>query len=257
MRIFRYDQTLEGLLTAMFDAYSRRTFPDRLIGPNDILPMFAAETHSVVTSREKAGRVWTALEKKITKGGCDQLIHVWLSELEEAPELIARYMRKAFDAPHPVATDFTDPDVLRINKIARKVSSERLHVMQFVRFQQTADNIYFAPASPQYNVLPLTLAYFKDRFSFQQWMVYDLGRSYGYYYNMKETTEVTLDAADALSSGRLSDSILADNEKQIQNMWSDYIKALSIKERINPKLQRQHMPQRFWKYMPDKNWTNE
>ena len=28
MIIFVYDKTFEGLLTAVFDAYSRRTFPD-------------------------------------------------------------------------------------------------------------------------------------------------------------------------------------------------------------------------------------
>ena len=31
MIIFVYDKTFEGLLTAVFDAYSRRTFPDLLL----------------------------------------------------------------------------------------------------------------------------------------------------------------------------------------------------------------------------------
>ena len=31
MIIFVYDKTFEGLLTAVFDAYSRRTFPDLLV----------------------------------------------------------------------------------------------------------------------------------------------------------------------------------------------------------------------------------
>ena len=185
------------------------------------------------------------------------LMHVWLSELEGSDELIVRYMRKAFDSRGSIVGEFTDPDVLEMEKIARRVGRERLHVIQFVRFQKAADDIYFAPASPDYNVLPLTVTHFKDRFSFQQWLVYDLRRGYGYFYNMKEAVEITLDSESAVSGGRLDEALLAADEKQFQDMWRDYICALSIKERINTKLQRQHMPRRFWKYMPDKNWTNE
>ena len=31
MNIFLYDHTFEGLLTSVFEAYSRRTFPDTLL----------------------------------------------------------------------------------------------------------------------------------------------------------------------------------------------------------------------------------
>ena len=31
MTVFRYDKSWEGLLTAVFDAYARRQFPERLL----------------------------------------------------------------------------------------------------------------------------------------------------------------------------------------------------------------------------------
>jgi probable DNA metabolism protein len=257
MTSFVYDKSLEGLLTAVFDAYARRTFPDHLIGTADIQPMFTTDTHTVIADPDKAARVWNALEQKIGKGGCDMLMHVWLSELEGSDLLIMRYMRKAFDSQRSIATDFADPDVLEMSRIARKVGSERLHIVQFARFRKAADGIFVAPVSPLYNVLPLTLTYFKDRFSFQPWLVYDLKRSYGYYYNLKETAEVSLDNHAAIADGMLSDKLLAEGEKDFQELWGDYLQALTIKERINPKLQRQHMPRRFWKYMPDKNRKDE
>lgn len=40
MIVFRYDRTFEGLLTVVFDAYSRKSFPERLIGPGEPVPMF-------------------------------------------------------------------------------------------------------------------------------------------------------------------------------------------------------------------------
>ena len=55
-----------------------------------------------------------------------------------------------------------------------------------------------------------------------------------------------------LISGRLDDTMAAEDEKLFQTLWKNYFKSLTIKERINPKLQRQHMPQRFWKYLVEK-----
>jgi probable DNA metabolism protein len=253
MIVFRYDKTFEGLLTAIFDAYSRKSFPERLLGEDELLPLFAGEVYTVVSSPEKSVRVWNALEKKLTKGVCGMLMHVWLSELPASDELLFRYMRKAFDAPSSIATNFADDDVLQVKKIAQKVGREREHILQFVRFQKAADDIYFAPVSPIYNVLPLTMNYFTDRFADQQWLIYDLKRRYGYYYDLKTALEVTLENDEYLLSGKLDEAMMAEDEKLFQQMWKEYTRALTIQERLNPKLQRQHMPRRFWKYMPEKN----
>ncbi len=40
MIIFVYDKTFEGLLTTVFDAYSRRTFPDLLVTEGEPFPLF-------------------------------------------------------------------------------------------------------------------------------------------------------------------------------------------------------------------------
>jgi len=50
----------------------------------------------------------------------------------------------------------------------------------------------------------------------------------------------------------LSGDLLAEDEKQYQKLWKEYFKSITIRERLNPKLHRQHMPPRFWKYMPEK-----
>ena len=40
MTVFVYDKTFEGLLTAVFDAYSRRGFPDRGLAEGELFPCF-------------------------------------------------------------------------------------------------------------------------------------------------------------------------------------------------------------------------
>ena len=277
MTVFRYDKSFEGLLTAVFDAYARRMWPEALLSVGEPAPMFTDEEHTVVTDGEKAGRVWRALGKKLPKDVLNMLVMGWLSEEPDVDSMVARYMRRVFggnahggekEVPGggpEVWTDFRDPDILRIKQLAQKVSREREHLMQFTRFQKGADAgtpgddpanpsgqpTYFAPVSPRYNALPLAIPYFRDRFRDQRWLVYDITRHYGYYYDLHEVTEITLPDDSHLTSGQLDPSLLAENEELFAQMWRGYISSMAIKERLNAKLQRQHMPRRFWPLMTE------
>lgn len=246
MIIFVYDKTFEGLLTAVFDAYSRRTFPDLLVTEGEPFPLFYDEAIRIYTDDRKAERVWKGLEKKISKSSLSGLTVTWLSELPEVDLLLFRYIRKAIDAPATIEFNLGDPDILETAKIWKKVNNERLRVMQFFRFQKAADGTYFAAIAPIYNVLPLVLPYAQDRFADQQWLIYDLKREYGYYYDLNDTIEVRFEEKDShLLTGLLSEDIMDKDEKLFQSMWKEYFKSIAIKERLNLRLHRQHMPARF------------
>ena len=172
MILFIYDKTLDGLLTALFDAYNRKTFPDVLLSKGDTLPLFYDDIFTVITDEEKAGRVWRGLQKKISASALSAITWCWLSELPEVGMLLFRYIRKAIDSPVSIETNFGDPDVLALSKIWKRVDWERLRMLQFVRFQKAVDGTFFAAFEPQHNALPLTVGHFKDRFADQRWLIY-------------------------------------------------------------------------------------
>lgn len=252
MLIFRYDNTFEGFLSAVFDAYDRKTFPERLIGENEPEPLFTESIHTVITDKKKADRVWKGLQKKLSHIVCNMLMCTWLSEIPETEDLLLRYVRKVFDTPYSIAMNFTDNDVLEIKKIAQKVSKESHYINQFLRFQKTADGMFFGPVAPLYNALPLSIGHLKNRFADQQWLIYDLKRQYGYYYDLITVTEITFKEGNKIIDAKLSQNLLDENELFFQDLWKGYFKAVTIKERINPKLHRQNMPRRFWKYLTEK-----
>ncbi len=252
MIVFSYDKSFEGLLSVVFDAYNRKIFPDKLLGEGDLQPLFTESHFQVITSSEKSERVWAGLQKKLPRKICDMLICLWLSEEKGSDELLFRYIRKVFDSPERIFTDFADDDMLQVKKIAEKVAKERLYLIQFIRFQKTSDDTYVAFVSPKYNALPLTLGYLTDRFGGQKWLVYDLRRKYGYYYDLEKVIEITLTKDDDLSDGRLNKEMMAEDEQLFQELWKNYFKALTIKERLNPRLHTRNMPRRFWKYMTEK-----
>ena len=252
MIVFIYDKTFEGLLTTVFDAYSRKTFPGKLLVEGEVLPMFMEESHTVITNEDNAMRVWKALQNKLSKYACNMLTYVWLSEIEGSDELLFRYIRKVIDNTQSIEMNFGDEDVLLMQKIAKKTAHEAQYIKQFVRFQKAADDIYFAPIELRHNALPLAIDHFVDRFADQKWVIYDIKRRYGFYYDLKTAVEITLDNDEHLLSGKLDEALMAEDEKMFQELWKGYFKAMTIKERINPKLHRQNMPKRFWKLLIEK-----
>ena len=253
MVIFLYDKTFDGLLTAVYDAYFRKSFPDVLLAQGAPLPLFYDELVTIYTDDEKVDRVWKGLQKRISESALSCLAVCWLSELPEVDILLFKYIRKAFDSPKSIELNFGDTDILEVSKIWKKVNQEKHRVIEFVRFQKAEDGTFFAAMEPMYNVLPLVTSHFKDRFADQKWLLYDLKREYGYYYYLTEVSEVRFDNKDShLLSGILNDNLMAEDEKIFQRLWKEYFKAITIRERINPRLHRQHMPVRFWKYLTEK-----
>lgn len=254
MLVFVFDGTFEGLLTAVFDAYSRKSFPEALVREGAVLPMFCDGCHEVVTDAEKSDRVWRGLGRKLSAAALSAVATSFLCELPDYDIILFRYICRAVNSPVSIETDFSDSDVVEVTRMVRRVRYEAMRVKQFLRFQKAADGTYFALMEPLYNVLSMAVGHFVDRFSTMTFVIYDKRRSCGYYYDGHEVRYVTMpDTLPHIATGRLDESMMDADEKLFQDMWRTYFKAIAIKERINPRKQRQDMPVRFWKYLTEKN----
>jgi len=246
-----FDGTLEGLFTCVFDAFERKEMP-LLILREENQTLFA-EYYRVITDKQRADRVLNGLKKKISKSAVNMLFICWLTELKEVDMYIFNYICKAFTSPSSIELNFADNDVLELKKIFQKVRWEAEHLRQFLRFQKTSEQIYFAMVEPLYDVLLMTREFFQDRFADQQWIIYDIKRHFGLYYDLNKTEIVYFDDLKVnKSTGKISKELLSSDEFDFQKGWKEYLKSITIKERIKVKLQKQHMPVRFWKYLTEK-----
>ncbi len=250
MIVFVYDRSFDGLLTVVFEAWRRRKFPELLLGAGEAAPLLATELVEIQTDPVKAGRVWAGLEKKLSRLALRQLLYAWLTEENGAALEVVGYTRAVFSGV--AETNFAHPDILALRQTALKVSREKHHLIQFVRFQKTAEGVYFAAVNPIYNVLPLALDFFSDRFADQPWVIYDANRQYGFYYDLEKLEEIDFYKSFDPQSGRLREKDLAEGEVMLQKAWQAYYESVSIPERTNPRLQRQYMPRRFWGYLTEK-----
>jgi probable DNA metabolism protein len=256
MTVYVFDGTMDGLLTAVFDAYALKEQPEELLKSGDALPLFCDHTYQVTTDEEKAQRVWTGLEKKLEREALKLISVSWLSELPELSTPLFHYIYKVFQQGD-ISRNFADPDVLSVTNIARKVLHEQLRMKQFIRFQKAKDGTYLAVVSPDHNVLPIITDHFSDRFNDQPWLIYDAHRHYGFYYDghaapIRITFENEFAVPFSLENGKLNEDILSSDDQLLQNLWRTYFKAICIKERMNPRKQLKDMPRRYWKYMTEK-----
>ena len=109
-----------------------------------------------------------------------------------------------------------------------------------------SDDLYLARIEPQYDVLPLITRHFRNRYPQQQWAIFDMQRLYGI---LSDTNG--LYAINGLEADRIQTSY-AQNERSYQALWQDYFNSSNIPSRRNPRLHRQQMPQRYWKYLTEK-----
>jgi len=291
MIVYTFDRTLDGLLSAVFDAYFRRQQPEMLAGEGDALPLFCDEIYRVETTDEKARRVWQGLEKRLKSEALKLIAVSWMSEEKDLSTPLFRYIYKVFQDNQPNTKahqltlsnpskkssqsqpmsgsnvgggyNFADADVLHVTNTARRVMHEQLRMKQFVRFQKAKDGTYLGVVSPDHNVLPLVIDHFQDRFRDQPWLLYDAKRHYGYYFEpsseasvknapVRITFEDEASVPFSLENGRLADEFLSENDKLFQDLWRTYFKAICIRERLNPRKQLNDMPRRYWKYMTEK-----
>ena len=280
MTVYVFDGTMDGLLTAVFDAFALKERPATVLTEGDALPLFCERTYTVHTDEEKARRVWAGLEKQLSREAMKLISVSWLSELPELNGHLFRYICKVFTPPltpplkgagstngdsplkgagttNGIERNFADPDVLAVTNIARKVLHEQLRMKQFIRFQKAKDGTYLAVVSPDHNVLPLIIDHFQDRFNCQQWLIYDAKRHYGYHYDGNKVIRITFENEAALpfnlQNGKLDESVLSSDDQLLQDLWRTYFKAICIRERLNPRKQLNDMPRRYWKYMTEKN----
>ena len=256
MTVYTFDGTMDGLLTAVFDAFALHEQPDQLLKQGDALPLFCEHLYRVSTDEEKARRVWTGLEKRLPCEALKLISVSWLSEQPELPTPLFLYICKVF-RQGDISKNFADPDVLEVTNIARRVLHEQLRMKQFIRFQKAKDGTYLAVVSPDHNVLPLITHHFSDRFNDQPWLIYDAKRHYGYYYDGAEVIRITFENESTvpfnLSNGKLNAETLSNDDQLFQDLWRTYFKAICIRERMNPRKQLSDMPRRYWKYMTEKN----
>ena len=252
MKTMVYDGTFGGFLTSVFEIFEYKWEDAKIVKQSVYHISVFGQDHIVESNGDKALRVWKGLLKYTSKEAAESLYHTWLSEMPNVEKSLLQYIQYLFQKKQSIDADFSHAAVLKIAQTNKKVHRERHRMEAFVRFQLTKDNLYYAVIEPDFNVLPLLVTHFKNRYADQRWLIYDGKRRYGIYYNLETVETVELSFTDEVKQNGLQ-MAFAEDEPVYQSLWKNYFQSVNIKARKNTKLHVQHMPKRYWKYLPEKS----
>jgi probable DNA metabolism protein len=247
------DGTYSGFLTCLFESFERKEIPRAIYFEKHYQPNAFDEHRVTITDETKAQRVHEGLIKRIGKERSADFYRNFLSEDLQAWNAAFRIACRLFNGEKTLLDNYGDSDVMLFHLTLKKVSRERHRMKAFIRFSKSSDGLFYAIVEPDFNVLPLIITFFRNRYADQPWLIYDVKRGYGMLYDKHSVQEVTMNPVEESSAENLPSTIALDEKDELyQHLWKQYFKSTNIVARKNMKLHLRHVPRRYWKYLAEK-----
>lgn len=244
MKEFIYDNTFEGLFTAIFYAYSCRE--NCIITKNkDYIPSFLNEVIEVSTEYDKFNRVYRSIEKQLNNEILQNIYLLFLSDILDSNTVALKYLKLCYKYGVNINLAKNNDIIILVDKYCRKVTQEAHILLGFVRFKEVSPMIFYSSIEPVHNILPLIADHFSKRFSDEHFIIHDINREIAITYNKEETAIIDLDK----SYFNLFNSL--KNNCEFETLWKTFYNSINIKERENPKLRRMLMPKRYWNHLTE------
>ncbi|UKT63536.1 TIGR03915 family putative DNA repair protein [Pedobacter mucosus] len=250
--IYIFDGSLTGLLTAVFEWFERKPGNVVLKTFETFQPEAFTPNLNIIPDVEKSDRVWKGLQKRLKKDWLRKFYCSYLSEIPEAYNHLFHFTIYIFQNDVGAEANYGNEHVIALAKYAKSVEREKHRMEAFIRFQHTADGIFYTGIDPDFNVLPLISNHFKNRYADQQWIIYDLKRKYGLHYNLNTVEEISISFTEGVNKQNPAAILMDEKEELYAVLWKDYFKSSNIVSRKNTKLHVQHVPKRYWKYLTEK-----
>ncbi len=245
MNNYIFDGSFEGLLTAIYEAYYRHEEPRSIItDENPQLNLFETN-YTVFTDNRKAKKVYTAIKEKISYKALKDIYYVYLCDAEENRGLlIHNYLKLGWKYGSKLEQYMCDDYVFKVQNICKRVTFECHRLLGLIRFKRLEDDLYYAQIEPDNNIVGLLAPHFSKRLADQNWVIHDVKRNIAAIFNKSEWALTSID--------KPINFMPKDMEELYQDLWKQYFKNISIKSRINPKLQKRCMPARYWNHLIEK-----
>ena len=239
---YLYDGTFEGLLTCIYHHYytekasgifHREAYQSTMLGG----------FREVEAEPEKAARVYNAIEEKLSPYDLKRIYKVFMSGVDHKETRILSYVRLGFVKGSGISLLHGDPIVYAVQEAEKKVNVEIHRLKGLIRFSEMGNRVMYSPIEPDHDILEFLAEHFCDRFKHEAFLIHDVRRSkalagyQGRWYIRRFTKEEL--------------APLSEDEKEYSRLWKHYFENMAIKERINPRCQKNMMPVRYWKNLTE------
>lgn len=272
-KILICEDTLEGVFSGVYEVYARhlkRNCVRIQVKEEENYRLFA-EYVSIETDVGKAVRVMKTLRDRFGEEVYKDLCLALATDDSEKAQAVYRTIElglslyeeerrgKIPEGKYVRIMDcLSDDNVRKVMELSRAANNEFLHLRGFLRFQELYNGILYAGIAPRDNVLPLLAAHFAERFSMENFLIYDYKRNQMIIHPAGQEWYLVRDVKDPLvqkdeKEGERGEKkkYYSEKEQEYQELFQFFCNKITIRERENRALQSSLLPLRFQKYMTE------
>jgi probable DNA metabolism protein len=243
--IYVYDGTWDGLMCLIHRTAKDEKSPEEILRPEDLGQGFLFEAAKVVNDVRIAEATAAVLKKRVSPR---LLSWVWFALLScdgwggrNVDMAIWQTLARSWALGRKGKRgeiDLADGYFHVVRGAAFRTSGEYTKYLGLVRFKDVG-GIFYAELEPDCNVLPLLAEHFSARLADQKWVLHDLRRKKAAIYDTREWFVSDMDIPRAPSP--------TEKEKEFQELWREFYRSTTTRQRLNYRTQRGHMPKKYWK----------
>ena len=261
-----HDGTLEGLFSAVHDAFMAHDAAADIQAAADLQPRLGQTVVDVATSMDVALKVRRLVEHDLGRRAFQCILSAAAADDPAKGTAIYRFIRHGMaEAGAGSCTrcrkkamctracrisretkwieDLAQPEVHAVVALYRSVVNERHLMLQFMRFEHCEGDVWFARCNPKSSVVPLLMDWFIARFNDQRFVIYD---------EVHRVSGVYDGSGWYLVSGEeASPPPHMEDERMMRAAWRRFYRCLAIDDRYHPELRRGFMPMRLWGNLPE------
>ena len=249
MIVYRCQDSLEGIFTAIYQAYEEKRDHSETVLSLSEEPILFAEDVWVVPDREKTQKVMNTLKRRFGEKDSYSLCLALATEDEEKAQAVYRTVEEGIRCnckPGRLFDDLTNDNIHKAFALARSANREVGRELEFVRFQELENGVLYSRIGPKCNILTFIMPHFADRLPIENFVIYDDIRNlFGIHPAGKQW--YLLRGEEAVEP----ELRFSEKEESYQELFRHFCRTIAIRERKNLKLQRNMLPLRFQEYMTE------
>lgn len=243
MQIIYYDGTFEGFLTVL-QKFAFERYPIEGVNlKNRRIITFDGELfyNEIKTDKESAKKFYHSLRKFSSKEFFKKIYLFYLCDFANIEIPLIRILR-IIDKENEIWKNLSNSDSVKLYNAERTFNREKHRWLGLLRFIELPERILFAKFEPKFNVLPMISSHFVKRLPNEKFIIFDSLRKLVFTYKNRKKDLFWADGFDL--------KVSSDVDSFVQ-LWRCYFVESAIPERFSYERQRNRLPLRFRKFMPE------
>mgnify|MGYP003611464453 FL=1 len=239
--ILVYDGTFESFLSLVYEVYYKKLKPIKIYKtlPNEII---FEEILEIETSQDNVLKVLNAIKTKFPKEILEKILNIFMCDSKEFEMALLEYIIIGFKETKQLF-NINNSCVFYLNSLEKELFRNIHKLTGFIRFEELEDATLYAKIESKFNIVYFLGKHFLKRFNNQNFIIHDLNRKLAF---VKMQNDFSVQEVAFFDEPNYS-----SNEQKFQKLWKSFFSGVTIKERINSKLQQQMVPLIYRTYMSE------